>query len=86
MGTARRLISVELVEIRLVAVWISLDGLAARVPVRGADVAVLLGELERVEQTQCLVDAAANREIVNGDLRRRYQLPPQSHGGEIVMG
>lgn len=49
IGTARRLsIGIELVEVRFVAMRIGLNGLAARTPVRGADLAVLLGELERV--------------------------------------
>ena len=44
------------------------DSGLSRIPVGGADLAVLVGELESVEQTECLVDAAAHRQVVDGDL------------------
>ncbi len=40
----------------------------AGLPVSGADLAVLLHKLERLEQTQRLIDRAANGQVVHGDL------------------
>lgn len=45
-----------------------LDSIHTGVPVRRANLAVLVGELERVDQAERLVDRASNGEIVDGDL------------------
>ena len=45
-----------------------LDRVHTRVPVGGAHLAVLVCELERIDETQGLVDTAANRQVVDGDL------------------
>lgn len=52
----------------LVALGGRLDGLVSGVPVGGADLAVLVGELEGIDQAEGLVDAAADGEVVDGDL------------------
>ena len=62
------LVGVDLGGELLVALGGSLDGLVSGVPVGGADLAVLVGELEGVDQAEGLVDAAADGEVVDGDL------------------
>lgn len=52
----------------LVALGGRLDGLVSGIPVGGADLAVLVGELEGIDQAEGLVDAAADGEVVDGDL------------------
>lgn len=52
----------------LVALGGRLDGLVSGVPVGRADLAVLVGELEGIDQAEGLVDAAADGEVVDGDL------------------
>lgn len=63
--------AVLLLEVGLLANGVGLDGLLAGVPVGGADLAVLLGELEGVDETDSLVDAAADGKVVDGDLQGR---------------
>lgn len=58
----------QLLQVGLVALGRRLDGFVAGVPVGRADLAVLVGELEGVEQAERLVDAAADWQIVDGDL------------------
>lgn len=58
----------HLLEIRLVALRRRLDGSLAGVPVGGADLAVLFRELEGVDEAEGFVYAAADREVVDGDL------------------
>lgn len=50
------------------ALGVSLHGLAAGLPVGGADLAVLVGELEGLDETEGLVDVAADGQVVDGDL------------------
>lgn len=64
----RHLLVRVLAVVLLDALGRGLDGVHARVPVGRADLAVLVCELERVNQAQGLVDAAAHRQIVDGDL------------------
>ena len=52
----------------LVALGRRLDGLVAGVPVGGADLAVLVGELEGVDEAEGLVNGAADGEVVDCDL------------------
>ena len=47
---------------------VRLHRLLALVPVRGAHLAVFVRELERLEQTERLVDGAPHREVVDRDL------------------
>jgi hypothetical protein len=54
----------------LVALGRGLDGAVTGVPVGRADFAVLVGELEGVDQTESFVDGAADGEVVDGDLPR----------------
>jgi hypothetical protein len=61
-------VGVHLAQILLVACGCGLDRLVARVPVGGAHLAVLVCELESVDQTQGLVYAAADGEVVDSDL------------------
>jgi hypothetical protein len=53
------------------ALGVRLDRLAAFVPVGGADLAVFIGELEGLDETDRLVDRAANWEVVDRDLPNR---------------
>lgn len=69
LGVAHLLISVPAV-VLLDALGGGLDGVHAGVPVGRADLAVLVGELEGVNEAEGLVDAAANRQIVDGDLAK----------------
>lgn len=55
-------------EVLQAALGVSLHGLAAGLPVGGADLAVLVGELEGLDETQGLVDVAADGQVVDGDL------------------
>jgi hypothetical protein len=61
-------VCVHLVEVGLVAFGGGFDGVLAWVPVRGADLAVLVGELEGVDEAKGLVHAAADGEVVDGNL------------------
>jgi hypothetical protein len=54
--------------VRLDALGRSLDSLLSRVPVRRADLAVLVRELEGVDEAERLVYGAADGKIVDGDL------------------
>ena len=47
---------------------IGLHRLGARLPVGGADLAMLVGELECLDKAEGLIDIAANRQVVDGDL------------------
>ncbi len=60
--------AVNLVEVLLVALRGSLDCGLTRVPVGRADLAVLVGELESVDDAESLVYGAADRKVVDGDL------------------
>lgn len=55
-------------EVLEAALGVSLHGLAAGLPVRGADLAVLVGELEGLDETEGLGDVAADGQVVDGDL------------------
>lgn len=55
-------------EVLQASLGVSLHGVAARLPAGGADLAVLVGELERLDQTEGLVDVAADGQVVDGDL------------------
>lgn len=57
-----------LAEVFLRRLRVRLDGVAARTPVCGTDLAVLLGELESIDQSQRLVDGTTDGEVVDGDL------------------
>lgn len=50
------------------ALGIGLHALGAGLPVGGADLAVLVGELEGLDEAQGLVDGAAHGQVVDGDL------------------
>jgi hypothetical protein len=50
------------------AFGVGLHGGAARLPASWADLAVLIGELEGLNQTEGLIDRSANWKIVDGDL------------------
>lgn len=55
-------------EVLQASLGVSLHGVAARLPAGGANLAVLVGELERLDQAQGLVDVAADGQVVDGDL------------------
>lgn len=55
-------------EVLQAALGVSLHGLATGLPASGADLAVLVGELEGLDQTQGLVDVSAHGQVVDGDL------------------
>lgn len=55
-------------EVLQAALGVGLHGLATLHPAGGADLAVLVGELEGVDETDGLLDVAADGEIVDGDL------------------
>ena len=55
-------------EVLQTVVALGVDGLLARLPVGGTHLAVLSDELEGLHQTQSLVHAAADREVVHGDV------------------
>lgn len=61
-------VGVRLCRELLVALGCGLDGLVTGVPVRGADLAVLVGELKGVDEAEGLVDRAADGEVVDCDL------------------
>jgi hypothetical protein len=70
---------VDLGEVLLGVFGVRLDGLAALHPIGGADLAILFGELEGVDQTEGLVDRAANGQVIDGDLYikiRTASFPP----------
>jgi hypothetical protein len=67
LGIAHLLVAVAAV-VLLNALGGGLDGVHTRVPVGGADLAVLVGELEGIDETEGLVDAAADGQVVDGDL------------------
>jgi hypothetical protein len=58
-------------QVRFVALRGGLDRLVARAPVRRANLAVLVCELERVDESKSFVYAAANGEVVDRDLQIR---------------
>lgn len=68
IGTRHLGISIRLRRKLLVALGRSLDGAVSRVPVRRADLAVFIRELERVDEAEGLVDGAADGEVVDRDL------------------
>lgn len=61
-------LTASLGEVLQAALGVSLHGLAARLPAGGADLAVLVGELEGLDEAQGLVDVAADGQVVDGDL------------------
>jgi hypothetical protein len=67
-------VGVYLSQILLVTLGRGLDGIVAGVPIRRAHLAVLVCELESVDQTERLVYAAADREIVDCDLEREVSV------------
>jgi hypothetical protein len=54
--------------VRLDALGGSLDGRISGIPVGRADLAVLVRELEGIDEAEGLVYAAADGEVVDGDL------------------
>jgi hypothetical protein len=50
------------------ALGVSLHGLSALLPAGRADLAVLIGELEGLDETEGLLDVAADGKVVDGDL------------------
>lgn len=59
---------VGLLKVFLGLLDIGLDGSATLLPASRANFTVFVSELESFDQTQDLIDAAANGEIVDGDL------------------
>ena len=59
---------VGLAEILHAALGVGLHGRSARRPVRRADLAVLIRELERLHVAQRLVHRATHGQVVHGDL------------------
>lgn len=55
-------------EVLQAALGVRLHGIVARLPAGGADLAVLVGELEGLDQTQRLVDVAAHGQVIDRDL------------------
>lgn len=55
-------------EVLEAALGVSLHGLATRLPAGGADLAVLVGELEGLDQAEGLIDVTADGQVVDGDL------------------
>jgi hypothetical protein len=55
-------------KIRLVALGCSLDCLIARVPIGRADLAILVCELERIDQAERLVYTSTNGKVIDGNL------------------
>lgn len=67
-ATTRQEHGLVLLEELLRLLRVRLDGGTARLPARGAHLAVLVRVLERLHQTQGLVHGAAHGQIVDGDL------------------
>lgn len=63
-----RLTGASLGEVLQASLGVGLHGVAARLPAGGADLAVLVGELEGLDEAQGLVDVAADGQVVDGDL------------------
>jgi hypothetical protein len=59
-----------LLEVCLAVYRIRFDRCAARIPVRGAYLSVLISEFKRVNKTEGFVNGATNREVINSDLVR----------------
>lgn len=68
VGVSHLGVCVDLGRELLVALGGRLDGAVAGVPVGGADFAVLVGELEGVNEAEGFVDRATNGQVVDGDL------------------
>lgn len=71
-------------EVLLTVLGIWLYGFWIGLPIRGANLAVFLDELERFYQTKSLVDAPADRQVVDAQLTEDsllvdYEEPSQSH-------
>lgn len=58
----------NLAQVFLVALWGSLDALITGVPVSRANLAVLVGELEGIDEAKGLVNTAADWQVVDCDL------------------
>ena len=68
------------------SVVVRLHGLLAGLPSGRADFSVLVGELEGLHKTQSFVDVAANREIVDGDLKRKRHFAESCfENGNVIM-
>jgi hypothetical protein len=59
-----------LLEVRLAVYRVRFDRFAARIPVRGANLSVLISEFKRVNKTEGFINGATNREVINSDLVR----------------
>ena len=77
---------VDLLEVLELALGISLDRGTLRLPVGGADLAVLVGELESLDEPDGLVDRAADGEVVDGDLAERSLGVDQEQAAEGDTG
>jgi hypothetical protein len=66
-------VGMHFLEILLVALWRSLDSRLSGVPVRGTHFAVLIRELEGVDEAEGFVYAAADWEVVDSDLISKSQ-------------
>jgi len=75
-------------EVVLRAFRVRLHGSLARLPASGADLAVLVGELESLQQPQRLVHASPHREIVDRDLPQlseRVDYKESSEGETLIL-
>jgi hypothetical protein len=50
------------------ALWIGLHGVVTLLPVGRAHLTVLVGELEGIKETECLLDVATDRKVIDGNL------------------
>jgi len=61
-------LGVGLLEVGFAALGVGLHGVISRLPVGGADLAMLISELEGINQAEDLIDVSADGRVVHGDV------------------
>ena len=75
--------SVGSLKVLLLVCGVGLDGGLAWLPAGGADLAVLVGELEGLDKAQGLVHAAADGAVVDGDLAQDALVVDDEEAAEV---